>query len=274
MKNLTLEELYNFREKIKDGDYSIADSEIVEELIMKKEQLLEDVSGMGNAAVSGMGNISSSQPSTNPGALNGNPFTSGGGVSGSGDISVPYNAGTGKKIFQNIPAFGRNHGSKIGKKPRNKKINLKELKSRMSIKQDDDTTNEPRKPKVMNFDDFNKNNINKVTKLKEDITLEGKAFKAMKTPYSPEPWDRDKKEEFRIKLKSIIKSFSPRIKIDQIGNDFELVNSESDDVIAQIMFRLDYIGIKKDGDKFTDKFGYDELGKIKKRLNEILKKIQ
>lgn len=273
MKNLTLEELYNFREKIKSGDYSIADSEIVEELIMKKEQLLEDVSGMGNASVSGMGNISSSQPSMNPGALNGNPFTSGGGVSGSGDISVPYNAGTGKKLFQNVPAFGRNHGSKIGKKPRNKKLNLKELKNRMSIKQDDTTSDEPRKSKVMNFNDFNKDSINKVIKVKEDVALEGKAFKAMKTPYSPEPWDRDKKEEFRIKLKSIIKSFSSKIKINQIGNDFELINSDSDSLIAQVMFRLDHIGIKKDGDKFTDKFGYDELGKIKKKLSEILKKI-
>lgn len=259
MKNLTLEELYSFREKIKDGNYSIADSQIIEELISQKEQLLEDVSGMGNASVSGMGNVSSSQPSTNPGALNGSAFTSGGGVIGSGDISVPYNAG-GKKIFQNVP-FGRNHGSKIGKKPRNKKINMQQLRNTLAKK-------DTKKSNVMNFNDFNKNNINKVTKVKE-----GKAFIAKKTPYSPEPSDRDKKEEFRIKLKSIIKSFGEKIKINQIGNDLEIFNSENRSAIAQIMFRVDYIGIKENGAKFTDEFGYDELGKIKKKLVEILKKI-
>ena len=38
------------------------------------------------------------------------------------------------------------------------------------------------------------------------------------------------------------------------------------------MFRDDYIGVKKEGGKFTDKFEYTELGKIKKHLTDLIKK--
>jgi hypothetical protein len=37
------------------------------------------------------------------------------------------------------------------------------------------------------------------------------------------------------------------------------------------MFRKDYISIKKVGNKFPKEFGYDELGKIKKELTDIIK---
>jgi hypothetical protein len=37
------------------------------------------------------------------------------------------------------------------------------------------------------------------------------------------------------------------------------------------MFRDDYVGIKKLGTKFADEFSYSELGKIKSKINDILK---
>jgi hypothetical protein len=37
------------------------------------------------------------------------------------------------------------------------------------------------------------------------------------------------------------------------------------------MFRDEYVGIKKQGVKFTDEFGYNELGKIKSKLSDIIK---
>ena len=43
------------------------------------------------------------------------------------------------------------------------------------------------------------------------------------------------------------------------------------DTILQVMFRQDYIGLKKTGAKFTDEFKYDELGKIKSKIGEIVK---
>jgi hypothetical protein len=37
------------------------------------------------------------------------------------------------------------------------------------------------------------------------------------------------------------------------------------------MFRDDYVGVKKQGVKFTDEFEYTEFGKIKSKLTEIIK---
>ena len=37
------------------------------------------------------------------------------------------------------------------------------------------------------------------------------------------------------------------------------------------MLRDDYIGVKKKGAKFTDEFDYTELGKIKSKINDIVK---
>lgn len=133
--------------------------------------LLEDTSATGGpsvggssgggVAIAGMGAIQNSQPSTLPGALNGADWISGGGRSGSGDISVPYNPSGGNRVFHKIPSpMGKNHGSKTGKKSREKKIDLKGLRDLMKNK----------KPsgKIMNFDSFAKGDIvTKVTKVKE-----------------------------------------------------------------------------------------------------------
>lgn len=38
------------------------------------------------------------------------------------------------------------------------------------------------------------------------------------------------------------------------------------------MFREDYIGVKKEGNKFPKEFEYTELGKIKSEITDIIKK--
>lgn len=55
----------------------------------------------------------------------------------------------------------------------------------------------------------------------------------------------------------------------QIGNDLEIHLDKEH--IAQVMFRADYIGVKKVDNKFPKEFGYDELGKIKTELSVIIK---
>ena len=57
--------------------------------------------------------------------------------------------------------------------------------------------------------------------------------------------------------------------IDQVGNDFEI--HFKDEMIMQVMFRDDYIGVKKHGVKFPDEFKYNQLGQIKSKVNEIIK---
>lgn len=97
--------------------------------------------------------------------------------------------------------------------------------------------------------------------------FEGRAFKDTKKPYQKKAWDADKKEDFRNKIKELIKSH--KLSISQVGNDFEVKNDG--DLFLQVMFRDDYVGVKEKGKKFVDEFKYTELGKIKSKINNIVK---
>ena len=97
--------------------------------------------------------------------------------------------------------------------------------------------------------------------------FEGKAFKATATKDKKKAWDTDQKEAFREKVASHAKSQDCKTK--QVGNDLEIHCGE--DHIAQVMFRDDYVGIKKQGVKFTDEYEYTQLGDIKKALTKIIK---
>lgn len=122
---------------------------------------------LANATTAGMGPIQSSQPSSFPGALNGTNWINGGGESGSGDISVPYNPSGTNRMFQKIPSpMGKNHGAKTGKKSREKKLDLKNLRDMLR--------NRPKSGggKIMNFDNFAKKDITtRVTKVKESSEI-------------------------------------------------------------------------------------------------------
>ena len=75
-------------------------------------------------------------------------------------------------MFQKIaaPEMGKNHGAHTGKKSREKKLDMKTLKSMFAKKQDytagegDVDGEAPRVSKVMNFDNFAKDNINTIKK--------------------------------------------------------------------------------------------------------------
>jgi hypothetical protein len=161
MSKLRLRELQKLYENLSSQIEGL-DSELdsLKELIDGKleENISEDLS---DATSSGMGGVYSSQPSSIPGALNGANWINGGGESGSGDISVPYNPSGSNRIFHKIKStMGKNHGSSTGKKSRSKKIDLKKL---MSIKKSKDVSGSKR---VMSFDDFkSKSLINDVTKV-------------------------------------------------------------------------------------------------------------
>lgn len=76
-----------------------------------------------------------------------------------------------------------------------------------------------------------------------------------------------RKEQFREKVNNYIKGLNCTGK--EVGNDLEV--HCNDEHILQVMFREDYIGVKKEGNKFPNEFGYDEFGKIKKELSKIIK---
>lgn len=76
-----------------------------------------------------------------------------------------------------------------------------------------------------------------------------------------------KMDSMRKKVKDHIKSQGGDTK--QVGNDLEVHLDKK--YIAQVMFRKEYIGIKKEGSKFPKELGYNELGKIKSEISSIIK---
>lgn len=96
---------------------------------------------------------------------------------------------------------------------------------------------------------------------------EGKTFKSTKKEYPKHDLDPDKKEQFRISIKNHIQSQSCKTK--QIGDDFEIHLFGKH--IGQVMFRTNYISVKKVGEKFNKQFKYVELGKIKSEITKIIK---
>jgi hypothetical protein len=112
-----------------------------------------------------MGAVVNAQPSGLAGQTIGTSWASGGGTVGSGDISVPYNPSGSNRMQQKIPVMGSNHGPRTGKKSREKKLDLKALKS-VFAKRQDFTAGQTKngEKKVMSFDDFKKDDVNTIKK--------------------------------------------------------------------------------------------------------------
>ena len=114
-----------------------------------------------NAATGGIGGVVAAQPSNNTGVTTEPGYTAGGGKTGT-DISIPYNAG-GTKMFQKAPVDNRR-----GTNKRRKNKVLAGLKSVFANRQDFTAGQGKDKPKrVMNFDSFSKDELSKVTKVKQ-----------------------------------------------------------------------------------------------------------
>ena len=102
----------------------------------------------------------------------------------------------------------------------------------------------------------------------QDFNLfEGKTHEATKKSHSKKAGTPDKKEEFRSKIKTHVES--QYMKTKEVGNDLEVLCDG--EMIAQVMFRNQFVGVKKKGVKFVDEFEYTELGKIKSKITQIIK---
>lgn len=273
---MNLYQLYQILENMTLSGYDDSQLQLIKDLIVEKESIMEDTSPTGgpagsvgassvgyggggvalaNATTAGMGGVVSSQPSAFPGALNGQAWITGGGQPGSGDISVPYNPSGANRVFHKIGAMGKNHGPRTGKKSRQKPLNLKQLQDIVKNK-----NNNMAKGKIMSFNDFEKKDLTtKVTKVKEGRTHEV-AKKGKKETHEI--------IKFQDMIENHIKSLDAKIK--KVGNDFEI--HFDDKHVAQVMFREDYIGVKKQGNKFPKEFEYTQLGKVKSEITEILKR--
>lgn len=87
-----------------------------------------------------------------------------------------------------------------------------------------------------------------------------------RTMRSSKSGDNDvKKYGFKESIENLIKSLE--FSYITVGDDLEV---KKDEIVIQIMFRDDYISIKKSTNKFGKEFTYKQLGKVKKELKEIL----
>ena len=166
MKHFDLPRLLKIRkELIKEG---LEDSELMQEVLESieyKQSLMVETSATGGLSVGSAGNVSA-QPSGLAGTTIGTNWASGGGTEG-GYISTPYNPSGSNRIFQKLPApMGKEHGPRTGKKSRQKRLDLKALKSAFAKRQDyTGGEGEVKKDKkVLDFNDFMKNDFNTIKK--------------------------------------------------------------------------------------------------------------
>jgi hypothetical protein len=183
MKNFTLEQLVQLRTKmiLEKKDINSINLLIESKELEYSEYIKEDGATGGpsgsvnaasvgyggggvayaNAATGGMGAVTAAQPANTAGVTTEPGYTAGGGKTGT-DISIPYNAG-GTKMFQKAPVDNRR-----GTNKRRKNKVLAGLKSVFANRQDFTAGQAKDKPKrVMNFDSFSKDELSKVTKVKQ-----------------------------------------------------------------------------------------------------------
>jgi hypothetical protein len=170
MEHFSLIERWGIKRRLISENYG--DKEllnlVIETIKIKEQSLLEDTSATGGPSVGGMGAVVSAQPSGLAGTTIGPGWASGGGTTGSGDISVPYNPSGANRVFQKLPApMGKNHGPRTGKKSRQKRLDLKALKDVFSKRQDftsGEGESKPKEKRVMDFNDFFRNDFTTIKK--------------------------------------------------------------------------------------------------------------
>jgi len=184
MEKLSIIELLIIKNKlIKEGNHDEKlMNDVLQAISIKEKMILEDgTSATGGPSVGGMGAVVNAQPSGLAGATIGTNWSSYGGKGGSGDpsaksvgiayqqpagsIATPYNPSGANRVFQDVE-MGKNHGAMTGKKTRKKKISMKSLRDIFTKRNDfmADQEKSGGSKKVMNFDDFKKDDITKVKK--------------------------------------------------------------------------------------------------------------
>lgn len=127
----------------------------------------ENTSATGGPAVSGMGPYVNAQPSSIPGVTSGPNWINTGGQAGDGSIAVAFNPSGNNRVFQKMDSpMGKDHGPRTGKKSRVKKLDLKALKDVFAKRQDFTAgqSDVDSKKRVLDFNDFLKNDFNTIKK--------------------------------------------------------------------------------------------------------------
>ena len=163
MENLTLIELYQIKSRLIKESMTTEPLwlEVLESIKVIEDRIFEDTSATGGPVVGGGGGITG-----NPITLGNTPvgpkWASGGGDD-KGYINIPYNPGGGtNKMMQRVPVMGTGHGPRTGKKTREKRLDINAI--RKSLAQRKDFQRKEGEKKVMDFDNFTKDEINTIKK--------------------------------------------------------------------------------------------------------------
>jgi hypothetical protein len=173
MEKVKLSELFEIRKMLIKADYDTTKiDEAIDVAINEETSATGGPSGavggssfggggvaLSNASIAGMGQVVNAQPSSYSGVTTEPGYSDGGGTVGSGDINVPYNTG-GKKVHHKVAAdkYKDIHGSKSRRKDK-LTASMKKLKTSQEF------TSKP--AKVMKFDDYTKDNLMKITRVKQ-----------------------------------------------------------------------------------------------------------
>lgn len=131
----------------------------------------------GNATTAGMGPVTPSQPSSYSGVTTEPGYSAGGGKTGT-DVSIPYSASISSKDSPKKIISQKGDPLNKGKKDRRKNKMIAGLKQALKSRKDFTANqggvpkysapSQPKEPRVMNFDNFAKDQMNKVTHVKEN----------------------------------------------------------------------------------------------------------
>jgi hypothetical protein len=161
MENLTLIELYQIKSRLIKESMTEEPLwfEVLESIKVIEDKIFE-TSATGGPVVGGGGGMTGNPISLGKTPL-GPKWASGGGDD-KGYINIPYNPGGADRMMQRVPVMGTGHGPRTGKKTREKRLDINAI--RKSLAQRKDFQRKEGEKKVMDFDNFTKDEINTIKK--------------------------------------------------------------------------------------------------------------
>ena len=163
MENLTLIELYQIKSRLIKESMTNEPLwfEVLESIKVIEDKIFEvTTSATGGPVVGGGGGMTGNPISLGKTPL-GPKWASGGGDD-KGYINIPYNPGGADRMMQRVPVMGTGHGPRTGKKTREKRLDINAI--RKSLAQRKDFQRKEGEKKVMDFDNFTKDDINTIKK--------------------------------------------------------------------------------------------------------------
>ena len=161
MENLSIIELYQIKScLIKE---SMTNEPIWEELLLEIKRLEEKIFNESDTSATGGPFIGGGGMSGNPVDLGKTPLGPKWASSSTNDkgyIIVPYNPSGADRMMQRIPVMGKDHGARTGKKSREKRLDIKALRDALAKRKDFERKDGEKK--VMSFDNFTKDEFNKI----------------------------------------------------------------------------------------------------------------